>query len=84
MVGVDDDRRAMVEGAREQRRGRVVDDQRNAERAADGGHFRNGEHRQLRIGQRLGVVGAGARVGGAAEILRIGRIDEAHLDALVL
>ena len=36
---------------------------------------------ELRIGQRLGVIGAGAIVGGAAEILRIGRIDEAHLDA---
>ena len=43
-----------------------------------------GKHRQLRIGQGLGVVGAGAIVGGAAEGLRIGRIDEPHLDALVL
>ena len=53
-------------------------------RAADGGDLGDRENGQLRIGQRLGVIGAGAGVGGAAEILRIGRIDEAHLDALVL
>ena len=39
---------------------------------------------ELRVRQRLGVIGAGARVGGAAEILGIGRVDEADLDALVL
>ena len=35
------------------------------------------EHGELRVGQRLGVVAAGLGVGGAAEILRVGRIDEA-------
>ena len=42
---------------------------------------RDREDRELRIGQRLGVVAAGLGVGGAAEILRIGGIDEAALDA---
>ena len=37
---------------------------------------------QLRIGQGLGVIGARAGIGGAAEILRVGRVDEAGLDAL--
>ncbi len=81
---IDDDGGAMIEGAREERRGRVVDDQRDAERAADGGDFGDGEHGELRVRQRLGIVGPRAVIGGAAEILGVGRIDEAHLDALVL
>ena len=74
----------MFERPGQDRRGGVVHDQRNAERTADRRHFRDREGDQLRIGQRLGIIGAGARVGRLAEILRIGRIDEAHLDPLVL
>ena len=81
---IDDDRRAVVERPREQRRGGVVDDQRNAERPADRRHFGDREHGQLRIRQRLGVIGAGPRVGGAAEVLGVGGVDEADFDALVL
>ena len=43
-----------------------------------------GKRDQLRVGQRLRVIGAGAVVGGAGERLGIGGIDEARLDALVL
>ena len=81
---IDDDRRAVVERTREQRRGGVVDDQRNAERPADRRHLGDREDGQFRVRQRLGVIGAGARVGGAAEILGIGGVDEADLDPLVL
>ena len=81
---IDDDRRAVFERPGQDRRGGVVHDQRNAKRTADRRHFRDREGDQLRIGQRLGVIGARARVGRLAEILRIGRIDEAHLDPLVL
>ena len=81
---IDDDRRAVLERPGQNWRGGVVHDQRNAERTADRRHLRDREGDQLRIGQRLGVIGAGARVGRFAEILRISRIDEAHLDPLVL
>ena len=40
--------------------------------------------RQLRVGQGLGVPGPGSLVAGAHEGFRIGRVDEAHLDALIL
>ncbi len=82
--GIDDDRRAVIERPGEDRRGGVVHDQRNAEPTADRRHFRDREDDQLRVGQRLGVIGAGAVVGRAGEILRVVRIDEADLDALVL
>ena len=61
-----DDRRAMLERPAEDRRRGVVHDQRHAELAADRGDLGDREDLQLRVGQRLGVVGAGARVGGAA------------------
>jgi len=57
-----------------------VDDQRHAELAADPGDFADRKHFKLRVGQCLGVVAARFGVGGAAEILGIGRIDKAHLD----
>ena len=81
---IDHDRRAVVEGPDGQRRGGVVDDQRDAERPADRGDFGDGEDRELRVWQRLAEIEAGAVVGGAAEILRIGGIDKARLDAELL
>ncbi len=81
---IDHDRRAVIERARQDRRGGVVHDQRNAEFAADRRDLGDREDRELRVGQGLGVIGAGAVIGGAAESLRVGRIDEADLDALVL
>ena len=81
---IDDHRRAVIEGPRQQRRRGIVDDQRDAKRPADGRDLGDGENGEFRIGQRLRVIGAGAGVRGAAEILRVRRIDEAHLDALVL
>lgn len=55
---------------RNRRRG-IVDDERDAERAADRRHFGNREDRQLRIRQRFGIVGARPVIGGAQEILRV-------------
>ncbi len=74
----------MIEGPGEDRRGGVIHDERNAERPADRRDFLDREGDQLRIGKRLGIVGAGARIGRLAEILWVLRIDEAHLDTLVL
>ena len=82
--GIDDDRRAMLERPRDQRRRRVVGDQRNAKRAADVGDLADRKDVQLRIGEDLGVIGARLRVGRAAERLGIARIDEAGLDAELL
>jgi len=73
----------MVERPGQDRRCGIVHDQRNAERPADLRHLADREDDQLGVRQRLGVIGAGAIVGGAAEILRIGRVDEADLDALL-
>ena len=73
----------MVERAHQQRRGRVVHDQRDAEAPADRGDLADREYLELRIRQGLGVVGPGAVVGRAGERLGVGRVDEAHLDALV-
>ena len=81
---INDDGRAVIERLGQDRRGGIVHDQRNPERAPDRRDLRDREGDQLRVGQSLGVIGAGARVGGFAEVLRIDRIDEAHLDPLVL
>jgi hypothetical protein len=56
----------------------------HAQRTADVGDFLDREHVQLRVGQRFRIVRTGLAVGGLAEVLGIGRIDEAHLDALRL
>ena len=79
--GIDDDGRAVVERPRDQRRRRVVGNQRHAERAADVGDLADRKDVQLRIGKDLRIIGARLGVGGAAERLRIGGIDEAGLDA---
>jgi hypothetical protein len=76
-----DDGRAVIERPAKDRRGGIVHDQRHAERAADLRHLGDGKDGELRIGQGFGVVAARARIGGAAEVLRIGRVDEAHLHA---
>ena len=49
-------------GRTSMRRRRVVHDQRDAERSAHRRDLRDREHAQLRIGQRLGVPGAGPLV----------------------
>ena len=74
----------MVEGAREKRCGRIVDDERNAIFAPDRSDFGDRKDDELRIGKRLGIIGAGPVVGRAPKILRIGGIDEADFDALRL
>jgi preprotein translocase subunit SecD len=75
---VHDDGGAVLERSADHGSRRVVHDQRHAEPAPDRRHLADREHGELRVGQRLRVVGARARVGRPAEGLRIGRIDEAH------
>ena len=77
-------RGAMLERLHQDRRRRVVHDQRNAELAPDRRDFRDRERDQLRIGQRLRIVGARAVIRGARKRFRIGGIDEARLDAQIL
>ena len=77
------DGRPVVEGARQQRRRRIVDDERDAPRAPDLGDLGDRKHLELRVRQRLGVIGAGAPVAGLGEILRPRRVDEPHLDPLL-
>ena len=52
---------AVVERPADHRRRRVVHDQRHAELAPDRRHLADREYGELRVGQGLGVVGAGAR-----------------------
>ena len=78
-----DDGSAMVEGPRQDWCRRIVDDQRNPTLTADFRHLCDGEHLELRVRQRLGVIGPCPLVAGLGEILRPRRIDEAHLDALL-
>jgi len=72
---------AMPDGLAQYRAGRVVHDKRHTEVAADPRHFGDRKDLELGVGQRLAVVAAGSAVGSSAEILGIGRIDEAALDA---
>ena len=74
------DRGAVIERPADHRRRRVVHDQRHAELAPDLGDLGDREYFELRVGQRLGVVAACLGVGRAAEIFRVGGVDEAHFD----
>ena len=80
---VDVDRRAMIEGTAQDRRRRVVHDQRNAERAADIGDLLDREDVQFRVRQGFRVVGARLVVRRAAKVFRVGGVDKAHLDPLL-
>ena len=82
--GMHDNRRAMFQRPAEDRRRRIVHNQRNAELAPNRRHFRNGEDLQLRVGKRLGVIGPGARVCGTRKAFRIGGVHEAHFNAELL
>ena len=75
-----DDSGAVVERPAEDRRRRVVHDQRHAHLAADLGDFADREHFELRVRQGLGVVAARLGVGGAPEVLRVRWVDKPHLD----
>jgi hypothetical protein len=82
--GIDDDGGAMVEGPHQQGRRRIVHDQGDAELPPDSGHLGDGEDFEFRVGQGLCVVGAGPLIRGPPEVLGIGGIHKADLDALVL
>src|SRR3546814_3367750 len=72
---------AVIERPADQRRGRVVDDQRDTELFADPRHSPDRERHQLRVRQGLAEECPGPAVGGAAEGIGIGRVDEPGLDA---
>jgi len=61
----------------------IVHDQGNTERAPDGRHLGDGKHIEFGVGQGFAIIAAGARIRGAAEIFRIGRVHEAAFDAIV-
>ena len=82
--GIDDDGRTMIQRPAEQRGGGVVHDQRDSELTANGGDLGDREDLELRVRQGLGVVGPRAVVGCAAEGFRVGWVDEANLDPLIL
>jgi hypothetical protein len=79
--GMHHDRGAVIERPADQRRGRVVHDQRHAELPPDGGDLADREYGEFRVGQRLRIVGAGAVVRCLPEGLGVGRIDEADSNA---
>ena len=78
-----DNRRPMVKRARQNRRGGVVEDQRNAPFAPKRCHLGNRKHLELRVRQCLAIIGPGACIRCPGEILRVGRVDKAHFDALI-
>lgn len=81
--GIDDDSCAMFDTATKQRRRRIIHDKRDTQFATDGGDVRNWE--QFRLGgQGLRTKGSDALIRRATEIFRIGLVDEAHLNALIL
>ena len=74
------DRSTMIERPAKYGSGRVVHNQRHTEFATDLCHFRDREYRELRVGQRLGVIAARALIRCASEVLGIGRVNEATFD----
>ena len=75
------DRSAMPDRLAQHRAGGVVHDQGHAEVTAYPRDLADREHRELGVRQRLAIIAAGPGVGGAAEIVGIGGIDEAAFDA---
>ena len=82
--GMHDNRGTMFQRAADDRRRGIVHDQRNAELPANRRHFRNRENLQLRVGKRLGIIGAGACIGGTRKAFRIGGVHEAHFNPELL
>ena len=78
-----DDGGTMVEGPCQDRCRRIVNDQRYPALTADFRNLGDGEDLEFGVRQRLGVVGSCPLVAGLGEVLRPGRVDEAHLDALL-
>ena len=82
--GMHDNRGTMFQRAADDWRRGIVHDQGNAELPANGRHFRNRENLQLRVGKRLGIIGARALIGRTRETFRIGGVHEAHFNAELL
>ena len=79
---VDHDVGAVLDGPAQVRRGHgVVDDQRHAGLMRDGRHLFDVEHVHTRVGDGLAVKGAGLGSDGLAEVFRIVRLYELHVDA---
>ena len=70
---------SVIEGATQNRRRRVVHDQRDPKLAPDGRHLSDGEHLEARVWKCLTVVGTRAIVTGLTKCFRIARIDEARI-----
>ena len=78
---IDHDVDAVIERPQQQRRDRVVADHRQALGMGDVGDRPVVEHVVLRIGHRFDIHRPGVRPNGLGDVLRIGGIDERHLDA---
>ncbi len=79
---MNDDVRAMFDRSHEVRaRECVVDDERNAVLMGDFRHRFDVQNVAARIADRLGIERLGLRRNRFAEIFRIGRIDEFHVNA---
>ena len=80
--GVDDDVGAPLERAGEVGGGEgVVDHDRDAELLADLGDLLEGEDVDQRVAEGLAVEDLGVGADGAAEVLRVGGVDEGDVDA---
>ncbi|CAI8305060.1 MAG: Uncharacterised protein [Rhodospirillaceae bacterium] len=78
---VNDDVGAVLDRLADDRGGRVVDDQRNAQLLADLRDLTDGEDLQLRVRQGLTKESTGAVIAELAEVLRVSRVGPADFDA---
>ena len=75
---VDDDVRAVLDRPGEERRERVVDDERDAVRVGDVGDRRDVGHVEARVADGLEVDRPGVRVDGGREVGRVRAVHEAR------
>ena len=81
--GIHDDRGTVLKRPYKEWRRRIVNDERNAERAAYSRYFGNREDRQFRIWESFGIVSARPFISRTLKILRVNRVDKTNLDSLI-
>ena len=82
--GIHDDGRAVLDRPGKNGRRCIIDNERNAERTADCSNFGDRKDRQFRIWKCFRVISTGLIVGRPLKILRVNRVNETNLNALVL
>ena len=78
---MNDDVGAVLDRLTDDRGGRVVDDQRNAQLVTDLRDLTDGEDLQFRVRQGLAEESTGAVIAELAEVLRVSRVGPADFDA---